>query len=90
MTLQQLNQLHRWHVAHRRDHPLENEVCHLVLTAWVLSWAALPALVLIDAPLLAPLSLAGWLAPDAYRSLRRRLAASGRLRCDWLGFLEKR
>lgn len=90
MTLQQLGQLHRWHVAHERDHPFESEVCHLVLTAWVLGWAALPALMLLDALALAPLCLAGWLMPDLYRALRRRLNASGRLRCDWLPAVEKR
>jgi hypothetical protein len=90
MTLKQLGRLHRWHVAHGRDHPCECEVCHLVLMLWVLGWAALPAIALMHAPWLVPLSLAGWLAPDAYRALRRRLAASGRLRCDWLGLLEQR
>ena len=90
MTLQQLGRLHRWHVAHHRDHPFESEVCHLVLTLWVLGWTALPAVVLMRAYWLVPLSLAGWLAPDGYRALRRWLAQSGRLRCDWLPALDQR
>ena len=38
MTLNQLRDLKRWHVSHRRDHPLEYQVFDVVLTLWLLGW----------------------------------------------------
>jgi hypothetical protein len=87
MTLNQLRDLKRWHVSHRRDHPLEYQVFDVVLTLWLLGWVgAVPALLLQQAALL-PLCLLGSLAPEVYRWLRVRLHRSARLRCDWLGAL---
>ena len=87
MTLNQLRDLKRWHVSHRRDHPLEYQVFDVVLTLRLLGWVgAVPAVLLQQAALL-PLCLLGSLAPEVYRWLRVRLHRSARLRCDWLGAL---
>ncbi|MBT9491520.1 MAG: hypothetical protein IV107_04075 [Paucibacter sp.] len=84
MTLIQLTQIKRWLFLHGRRHPLELCAWDMVLTAWVLGWVALPALLLIHAWSLLPLCPAGFLLPGFYASWRIRLHRSGRLRCDWL------
>ena len=84
MTLQQLQALKRWHVAHRRDHPMEYHVFDAVLTVWMLGWVGLPPALLLKGPALLPLCLAAFLAPELYRGLRLWLHRSHRLRCDWL------
>lgn len=84
MTLLQLTQIKRWLFLHGRRHPMELCAWDMVLTAWVLGWVALPALLLIHAWALLPLCPAGFLLPGVYATWRIRLHRSGRLRCDWL------
>ena len=36
MTLNELQRIKQWHVAHKADHPLEYHLWDLVLTLWVL------------------------------------------------------
>ena len=38
MTLNELQRIKQWHVAHKVDHPLEYHLWDLVLTLWVLGW----------------------------------------------------
>ena len=83
MTLNQLRDLKRWHVAHRQDHPLEYQVFDAVLTLWLLGWMGVPPALLLDQVMLLPLCLLAFLAPEIYRWLRVRLHRSQRLRCDW-------
>ncbi len=84
MTLLQLTQIKHWLFLHGRRHPLELCAWDMVLTAWVLGWVALPAILLIHEWTLLPLCPAGFLLPGFYASWRTRLHRSGRLRCDWL------
>ena len=84
MTLQQLSDLKRWHVAHRRDHPVEFQVWDAMLTCWVIGCVGAPAALVIAQPL----ALAGcavlFFAPSIYVAMRRQLHRAHRLRCDWL------
>jgi hypothetical protein len=84
MTVEQLAVLKRWHVAHRRNHPVEFHVWDLMLTCWVLGWMGLPA-ALIVAPPAGLLCVLLFSAPTLYVGLRRSLHRRHRLRCDWLG-----
>lgn len=84
MTLTQLNMLKCWHVAHRADHPVEGQVCDLVLSLWVTGWVGLVAAVILSALTLLPVLCAAAWAPDLYHATRRHLHRKGWLRCDWL------
>lgn len=87
MTLQQLQQLKRWHVEHRVDHPVEYHLYDLVLTSWMLGWMGAPAaLILGNEPWLVACALA-FAMPAAYVAWRTWLHRRGRLRCDWLDSL---
>lgn len=77
--------LHRWQLHHRQHRPLESRVCVMLIFLWVLGWASLPPLAVLDRVELMPLSLAASLAPQGWLALRRVLHRRGWLRCDWLG-----
>lgn len=87
MTLKQMSRIKRWLLLHGNRHPVELQAWDLVLTSWVLGLMAVPVLLLTDALVLLPLSLAGFLLPTAYAAVRGRLHRRGRLRCDWLALL---
>jgi hypothetical protein len=87
MTLQQLQAIKLWHVAHKPERPIEYHAWDSVLTAWVLGWMGEPAALLLWWPSLALSCLLLFMAPSLYVALRRRLHQSGRLRCDWLDSL---
>jgi hypothetical protein len=87
MTLQQLQAIKLWHVAHKPERPIEYHAWDSVLTAWVLGWMGEPAALLLWWPSLALSCLLLFMAPSLYVALRRRLHQSGRLRCDWLSSL---
>ena len=84
MTLDHLQRIKQWHVAHRLDHPVEYHLFDAVLTVWVMGWIGwLPAL-LLEAVWAVPLCLAAMAAPHLYARWRQRAHQAGRLRCDWL------
>ena len=85
MKFSQLHSLKRWHVQHRRLHPVENHVWDLVLTLWLLGMVGEPASLIIGHPIAVVGCVALFLAPSLYVALRKRLHRAGRLRCDWLG-----
>jgi hypothetical protein len=87
MTLQQLQAIKLWHVAHKPERPIEYHAWDSVLTAWVLGWMGEPAALILWWPSLALSCLLLFMAPSLYVALRRRLHQSGRLRCDWLSSL---
>jgi len=89
MRLDQLHAVRLWHVAHRRERPLEYHAWDGVLTAWVLGWMGEPAALLLWWPGVALGCVLLFLAPTLYVALRRWLHRSGRLRCDWLESLSK-
>lgn len=85
MTLDELQRIKQWHVAHRRENPLEYHLWDAVLTLWLLGWIGwLPAFVMGDAFWGVPACLLALRVPDAYALWRARAHHARRLRCDWL------
>jgi hypothetical protein len=87
MNVRQMSSLKHWHMTHRRRSPLERNVWDIVLTLWLVGWIGVPPALLLHWNWAAALCALMCFAPSAYVHLRRRLHASGRLRCDWLGAL---
>lgn len=86
LTLNKLQRIKQWHVAHEREHPMEYQIWDAMLLLWVfgrVGW--LPAFAL-DAPWAYPLCLLAMLAPNFYVRLRVKAHQSLTLRCDWLNF----
>ena len=84
MTLDELQRIKRWHVAHRFDHPVEYHLWDAMLTVWLMGWVGwLPALA-FDAMWAAPLCMLAMFAPTLYVTWRIRAHQARRLRCDWL------
>ena len=84
MTMHQLHMLKRWHVANKRDHPVEYHTFDAVLTVWLMGWIGTPAALLLDEPLMLLPCALGFLLPSLYVALRMRMHERRRLRCDWL------
>jgi uncharacterized membrane protein len=85
LTLDELQRIRLWRVAHRADHPLEYHLWDVVLTLWVMGWMGIaPALVLGLTEWL-PLCALALFSPSLYIGWRRRAQVQHRLRCDWLG-----
>ena len=89
MTLQQLQDIKLWHLAHKPDHPLEYHAWDGVLTAWMCGWMGEPAALILWWPSLAFVCALLFVTPSLYVALRRSLHRRGRVRCDWLATLEK-
>jgi len=84
MTLHQLSVLKQWHVAHRRQQPVEFHMWDTMLTLWVMGWMGLPAAALLEQPLWLGACALLFFAPTLYVRARKRLHQRRRLRCDWL------
>jgi hypothetical protein len=83
MTLDELQRIKKWHVAHRADHPVEYHIWDMMLTVWVMGWVGwLPAFA-FDALWSFPLCALAMAAPGLYVAWRLRAHRQGRLRCDW-------
>lgn len=84
MTLDELQRIKKWHVAHRGDHPVEYYLWDGILTLWLMGWVGwLPAMA-FGAIWATPLLIAGVLAPSAYVAWRMKAHQQHRLRCDWV------
>lgn len=84
VTLDELQRIKKWHVAHRADHPVEYQLWDMMLTLWVVGWVGwLPAFV-FEYLWTLPLCAAAMAAPSLYASWRLRAHRQQRLRCDWL------
>ncbi|MES2936436.1 MAG: hypothetical protein V4864_02065 [Pseudomonadota bacterium] len=87
MTLTELHRIKLWHVAHRRERPLEYHLWDAMLTLWLMGWVGwLPAFA-FDAVWATPLCLVGTLAPSLYVAWRMKAHRERRLRCDWAAVL---
>ena len=84
LSLQELQRIKQWHVAHRADHPLEYQLWDLVLFFWVLGCVGwLPACV-FSAWWALPLCALALFLPTNYVRWRAQAHARQRLRCEWL------
>jgi len=84
MTLDELQRIKKWHVAHRRDRPIEYHLWDLMLTLWVMGWVGwLPAYAL-DKMWTLPLCALGIAAPSLYAMWRLKAHRARKVRCDWL------
>lgn len=84
MTLDELHRIKRWHVGHRRTHPVETHVWDAMLVLWLagcVGW--LPAIAFGGLWTVPACMLAMW-APNLYIAWRARAHRLHRLRCDWL------
>jgi hypothetical protein len=84
MTLDELQRIKKWHVAHRHDHPIEYHTWDLMLTAWVMGWVGLLPAYAFDTWWGLPLCVLGMAAPGLYVGWRLRAHREHKLRCDWL------
>jgi len=84
MNVRQMSSLKRWQVAHRDRSPVEYHAWDAVLTLWLMGWVGVPPALLLHRTWAVMLCLPLFFAPRAYVSVRARLHARGRLRCDWL------
>jgi hypothetical protein len=84
IALTELQCIKKWHVAHRKDHPLEYHVWDTVLTLWLIGWVGwLPAFALEAWWALTPCAVA-ILVPRLYVGWRKQAHIQQRLRCDWM------
>ena len=84
MTLNELQRIKQWHVAHKADHPLEYHLWDLVLTVWMLGWVGWFPIIAFGEPWTAPLCLMGIFGPSLYVTWRTRAHLRHTLRCDWI------
>ena len=84
MTLDELQRIKQWHVAHRAEHPVECHLWDAMLTLWLAGWIGwLPAYAL-DQLWSTPLCVLATFAPSLYVGWRMRAHRAHKLRCDWL------
>ena len=84
MTLDELQRIKNWHVAHRAEHPLEYHLWDAMLTLWVMGWVGwLPAYAFEQFWSL-PLCLLAITSPSMYAAWRLKAHRAQKLRCDWL------
>jgi hypothetical protein len=84
MTLDELQRIKMWHVAHRSDHPVEYHLWDLVLMLWLMGWVGWVPAYAFDSIWTIPLCLFGMSAPSLYVAWRMRAHRARKLRCDWL------
>lgn len=82
--LDELQRVRLWHVAHKRQRPVECMLFDAVLALWLVGCVGwLPALILGQVWLL-PMCLLAIATPQLYLRWRARAHVTRRLRCDWL------
>ncbi len=84
LTLDDLQRIRCWHLAHRLDHPVEYQLWDSVLTCWVMAWVGWMPAYAFGALWALPLCALGVTAPYLYVGVRKRAHRAQRLRCDWL------
>ena len=84
MTLNELQRIKKWHVAHRQQHPIEYHLWDAMLTLWVMGWVGwLPAYA-FEQFWTMPLCVLATAAPSIYVTWRNKAHQARRVRCDWL------
>ena len=84
VSLDELQRIKRWHVAHKAAHRLEYEVLDLVLTLWMMACVGWIPSLMLHALWALPLCAVGMVLPTGYVAVRARAHRARRLRCDWL------
>lgn len=84
MTVDDMQRIKRWHVAHREDHPVEYHTWDTVLMLWVSGWVGWVPVYACEVIWALPLCLLAIAGPSLYVAGRRRVHRAGRLRCDWM------
>jgi hypothetical protein len=84
VTLDELQRIKQWHVAHRAEHPLEYHLWDATLTVWLMGWVGWIPTLAFDAVWAAPACMLAMSAPGLYVAWRQRAHRARRLRCDWL------
>ncbi|MES3003594.1 MAG: hypothetical protein V4787_23070 [Pseudomonadota bacterium] len=84
MTLDELQRIKKWHVAHRNDHPVEYHLWDMMLTLWVMGWVGWVPAFAIHALWLIPLCFLAVSAPGLYVSWRSSAHRARKVRCDWI------
>ena len=84
MSLNELQRIKKWHVAHRVERPVEYHLWDAMLTLWMMGWVGwLPAYALGHLALL-PLCVLAVASPGLYAAWRMKAHRAQRLRCDWV------
>jgi hypothetical protein len=83
MTLEDLQRIKRWHVAHRHTHPIECRAWDAMLTLWLAGWVGWVPAFLLDAIWSLPLLILAIAAPSLYVAWRMKAHRERRIRCDW-------
>lgn len=84
ITLNEIQRIKLWQVAHRREQPMEYRLWEAVLTIWVMGCVGWLPLLIVQAWWLVPLLALATFAPQIYVSWRTQACRAQRLRCDWL------
>ncbi len=84
LTLNDLQRIRQWHLAHRHEQPLETHLWDGVLTLWLMGWMGWVPVLMLQAVWAMPLCLLAMSLPGFYVSWRRKAHLQQRLRCDWL------
>ncbi len=84
MTLNELQRIKQWHVAHRADHPVEYHLWDGMLTLWVMGWVGFLPAYAFGHLWTMPLCGLAVASPSLYVAWRLKAAREQKLRCDWL------
>jgi hypothetical protein len=84
MTLNELQRIKKWHVAHRADHPVEYHLWDAMLTLWVMGWVGFLPAYAFEQFWTIPLCALAVGAPSMYVTWRMKAHRKQKLRCDWL------
>ena len=84
MTLNELQRIKKWHVAHRADHPVEYHLWDAILTLWVMGWVGFLPAYAFEQFWSIPLCALAVAAPSLYVAWRMKAHRKQKLRCDWL------
>ena len=83
MTVDDLQRIKRWHLAHRNDHPVEYHAWDAMLMLWVAGWVGWVPVYACDLFWGLPACVLAMAAPSLYVTWRLKAHRAGRLRCDW-------
>lgn len=84
LSLNELQRIKQWHVAHRHDHPIEYQLWDVALILWVMGSIGLLPTALFHAWWALPLCGIAFLYPTTYVGWRTLAHERQHLRCDWL------